>query len=68
MKTTGKITDGYLAVARHSGRAAPRDTELYGQFVRVEDAKEEAAARGGKIVRVRETVEWEPWTEPEEGS
>ena len=68
MKTTGKITDDYLAVARHSGRLAPRDTDLYGRFVSVGDAEEEAAIRGGRVVRVRETVERELWTEPKEGS
>ena len=59
MKTSGTLKETYLAVARPSGRIAPRDTELYGQFRNKEDAEYEQKVRGGRIVRVTETTTWE---------
>lgn len=53
------MTETYLAIARASGRMGNRDTELYGQFQRGEDAIDEQRIRGGRIVRVTETTEWE---------
>jgi hypothetical protein len=58
MKANGTIAEEYFAVARPSGRATPRDTELYGQFRSTEDAEEERNARGGVIVHVTETTTW----------
>ena len=60
MRTKGKMTETYLAIARGSGRMGNRDTELYGQFQSGDEAIEHQRIMGGRIVRVTETTEWEP--------
>jgi hypothetical protein len=59
MTTKGKKTAGYYAVARYNPYQRG-ETDLYGQFNDVEDAKDEQKIRGGKVVRVVSNIAWEP--------
>lgn len=59
MTDKGKKTAGYYSVARYNPYKRGQ-TDLYGQFENVEDAKDEQKIRGGKVVRVVSNVTWEP--------
>lgn len=60
MRKKGKRTAEYFAVARHSGKSHPYDTDLLGRESKQEAAEDLRKEYGGHVVRVTETVSWEP--------
>jgi hypothetical protein len=56
MRTKGHISESYWAIARHSGKPHPMDTELYGRFMTMEEANEEQRFMGGKVVFVTQST------------